>query len=374
MKRIITISLVLAAFVSCSKTDITYEPTGEIQIIPVNENVTKSVMSTNEFKGSEFMVWSWFNPAGAGTDVISTWQSGFTSNATSLYINEKKFVEKTVKNRENVWGGAIPYFWPKTGSLVFAGYHAPNLTAEGRVTYTFNSTDNFMTFNDVQQVKVAEPTISSEGTTQTWKEDIMYFNMTPNSYNTTSGTVNLKFNHALTWMAVTLSKKTNPEIEAKIKIHDVWFTDVCTTGDGKVDGQNTIDWTEDTATKAEHYVLKDGQVELEYDKSGSEIQSVIVYLDDYLIIPQAIYGSLKVKYSVTSSDDSTFTEVYTVDLKSLKEGSHNEWLPGKHYIYNISIGTDELLVTPEVNNWEDKNTSILIPMPEVTPGQPGTNE
>ena len=332
--------------------------------MPVNENVTKSVMSGNEFKGSEFMVWSWFNPAPA-TSSIKTFQDGLADGETTRYVDEKPFIEKS----NGKWGGQVAYFWPKTGSLVFAGYHAPKLENADDVKYTFSETENYMTFNDVSQVEVASG--------ETWTEDIMYFNMTPNSYNTTSGIVNLSFRHALTWMSVTLEKKVKPEIAATIKIHEVYFTDVCTKGDGKVDGQSIIDWTEDTATKKDHYLLQntDG-VELKYSGTGSEIQSVVVNLSDYLIIPQKIYGQLKVRYSVISDDAdlSSFTETYTVDLTSLKDGSHNEWLPGKHYTYKISIGTDELLVTPKVDNWEEQPTSILIPLPEVTPGQPGTDD
>lgn len=364
MKRILIITLALATLASCSKTEVTYEPTGEIELMPVNENVTKSVMSGNEFKGSEFMVWSWFNPAGVDEDVITDWQK---DNNTAIYIDQKKFVKKSAE--KNTWGGEFAYFWPKTGSLVFAGYHAPNLKNADDVTYMFSATENYMTFNDVSQVEVASG--------ETWTEDIMYFNMTPNSYNTTSGIVNLSFRHALTWMSVTLEKKVKPEIAATIKIHEVYFTDVCTKGDGKVDGQSIIDWTEDTATKKDHYLLQNtGGVELKYSGTGSEIQSVVVNLSDYLIIPQKIYGQLKVRYSVISDDAdlSFFTETYTVDLTSLKDGSHNEWLPGKHYTYKISIGTDELLVTPKVDNWEEQPTSILIPLPEVTPGQPGTDD
>jgi hypothetical protein len=206
----------------------------------------------------------------------------------------------------------------------------------------------------------------------------MYFNMTTNSYNHASGTVNLDFNHALTWVTVTLQKKTHPEIEATIRIHDVYFTEVCATGDGTVENQETIEWDVDPTSATNWEVLDDGSVVLLYKKteaSGTEpekIESVITTLDEYLIIPQKINGKLKVRYSVESTDGSTFTETYTVNLSALKEGSHSEWLPGKHYTYNISIGTDELLVTPVVNDWAPIDTSILIPLPEITPGQPGT--
>ena len=71
-------------------------------------------------------------------------------------------------------------------------------------------------------------------------------------------------------------------------------------------------------------------------------------------------------YTVKSADKdgSKFTEIYKVDLRSLKEGAHNTCDAGKHYTYNLSIGTDEILVTPSVEPWENVGTDILIPLPE----------
>lgn len=368
MKKIITSILFVAAVMACSKTDVEYTISEEIQIVPVNENVTKSVMSSTEFLGESFNLWAWYQETAAAPDQISNWQGGFaqgTTAPTTLYINEKPFVERNAE--KNLWGGRTPYFWPKTGSLIFAGYHAPALTAEDAVTYTFNQTENYMTFNDVKQTKMSD---------NGYAEDIMYFNMTTSSYNSKSGEVSLKFNHAMTWITVTVCKKANPEIPATITMHDVYFTEVNPQGDGKVDNQDIIDWTPEGAAE-DLYIMKDGNVKLEYNiteataTSERIVESVITTLDEYIIIPQDINGYLKVRYTVESSDGSKFTETYTVDLTALKDGKQEEWLSGKHYTYNLQLGTDELLVSPIVNEWEDVDTSILIPLPEVTPGQPG---
>lgn len=367
MKKLLLFTLAIAAVCSCSKSDITYEEQEEISVLPVSRNVTKSVMVGNDFLGSEFKVWAWFNQLGAGENRISAWQQGFAQNATSpttVYVNEKSFVKKD--ESKNLWGGRTAYYWPKTGSLIFAGYYAPNLTGEDDVTYTFDTDDNYMMFNNVQQTK-----LTSSGYT----EDIMYFNITPSSYNSANKVVPVYFKHALSWITVTLCKKPHPVIDARIVIHDVIFTNVCSKGNGKVENQSTISWTTDkTGTKEDFIVLKDGNVELEYDTSTKDeegktvYKSVIKTCDEYLIIPQSINGFLKVRYSVISTDESTFTETYTVDLKNLNQASHNVWEPGKHYVYNIAVGTDELMVTPIVKDWEEVPTSIIIPMPETGSG------
>lgn len=366
MKKIITLILIVAAVIACSKTDIEYTMSEEIQIVPVNENVTKSVMAGTKFMGQKFNLWAWYQETPAAADMIGTWQGGFAQGSTTptiVYINEKPFEERDASR--NLWGGVTPYFWPKTGSLIFAGYHAPDLTEEDDVTYSFDATNNHMSFNDVQQQKM-----SAEG----YNEDIMYFNMTTSSYNSKSGEVNLAFKHAMTWITVTVCKKANPEIPATIYMHDVYFTDVKPQGDGTVENQDNIVWTAE-GTAADLNVLTGGNVELKYNITGTDgnrtIESVIETLDEYIIVPQAISGYLKVRYTVESTDGSNFTETYTVDLRSLKENTQTAWEPGKHYTYNLQIGTDELLVSPVVTEWEKVDTSILIPLPEVTPGQPG---
>lgn len=369
MKKIVLPILMIAAFVSCSKTDVAYEPSKEIGIVPVNENVTKSVMSGTEFVGESFNLWAWYQETPAGADKISTWQDGFAADAaapTTLYIDEKPFVERHAD--KNLWGGETPYFWPKTGSLIFAAYHAPSLTVADAVTYTFDGTDNYMSFSNVPEVKLTD---------SGYAEDVMYANMTTSSFNGNSNEVSIEFKHALTWITVTVCKKSNPEIPATITMHDVYFTTVDSEGDGKVENQETIVWT--SKGESDNLDVLDSDVELKYNITEATetteriVESVITTLDEYLIIPQNIEGELKVRYTVESTDHSKFTETYTVNLTSLKDGSHNAWLPGKHYTYNLQIGTDELLVSPVVTDWEPVDTSILIPLPEVTPGQPGVD-
>lgn len=371
MKKILISVLTVAAVVACSKTDVQYEAAEEIQIVPVNRNVTKSVMAGTEFQGTEFNLWAWYQESPAAADMIGKWQEGFADGAatpTTLYIDEKPFEERDAA--KNHWGGVVPYFWPKTGSLIFAAYHAPGLTAKDAVTYTFDGTDNYMTFKNVEQTKLAD---------SGYAEDVMYANMTPSSYNSSNDVVSLQFRHALTWITVTVCKKSSPEIPATITVHDVYFTEVASKGEGVVTNQEEIKWTPDAETSKTWDVLNDGNVELKYNITGSVennnrvVESVITTLDEYVIVPQDIKGTLKVRYTVESSDHSKFTETYTVDLTALKDGSHNAWLPGKHYTYNLQVGTDELLVSPVVTEWDPVNTSILIPLPETEPGEPGVD-
>lgn len=346
MKKVLTI-IAAVAMVACTKSEV-YEK-NELFISPVAENTTKAMMPKGEFLGQSFNVWAWHNPTPALTNAVSTFQAGFADNSTTVYVNERPFIKKNAE--KNLWGGQTAYYWPNTGSLLFAGYHAPGL-ADDQVTYTFDEDDNKLVFTDVMQSAV-----TAEG----YADDIMYFNMTPSSYNKITNEVHLKFNHALSWITVTLAKRADPVIEAKITIEDVTFTSVCEKGTGTVEEFSPISWT---ASDAKDFAFSGLPMVIEYDMIDGKEATKIYKLQEHLFIPQGIDGLLVVTYSVESSDKSKFTEIYKVDLRSLKEGAHNTWDAGKHYTYNLSIGTDEILVTPSVEPWENVGTDILIPLPE----------
>ena len=357
MKRILLITIALAAIISCSKTTPAYELTGEIMISPVSENVTKSMMSSDIFQGESFKVWSWYSPVKAQPNAIPAFQAGFAgaTPTTSIYVDEKPFVERDAAN--NRWGGATPYYWPSTGSLIFAGYHAPNL-AEDQVDYIFTETENKMTFSGVSNGTVAD---------SGYAEDIMYFNMTPSSYNNSSLQVSMEFNHALSWITVTLAKRVDPVIEADIIVEEVYFTSLVTKGNGTVNGSDEIVWS--PVESIASFKLPGLPLTVDYqvgEENGEKTYSPIVYkLQEHLFIPQDITGVLGIKYTIKSDDESKFTEVYEVNLTELKDGkAHNKWNPSKHYTYNLSIGTDEILVTPTVGEWASVGTDILIPLPD----------
>lgn len=349
MKKALTIIAALA-LVACSKSEQVYEQKDEIVISPVSENTTKAMMPKGEFLGESFNVWAWHNPTPALADAVETFQAGFEDNSTTLYVNERPFIKKNAE--KNLWGGKVAYYWPNTGSLLFAGYHAPGLT-DAQVTYTFDEDDNKLVFTDVKQSAV-----TAEG----YADDIMYFNMTPSSYNKITNEVHLKFRHALSWITVTLAKRADPVIEAKITIEDVTFTSVSEQGTGTVEKFSPITWEVSAPKDLKHPGLP---MLIDYETGTDGKPATKIYkLQEHLFIPQQIAGLLVVTYSVESSDKSKFTEIYNVDLRSLEEGAHNTWEAGKHYTYNLSIGTDEILVTPSVEPWENVGTDILIPLPE----------
>ena len=330
MKKIFFAIAAVAALASCSKSEVAYEQEREISLAPVPQNMTKTMMTGDSFLTSEkFNVWAWYKQLPAGTNV-ATWQADTTED--QLYIPEKPFTYREETN----WGGVTPYYWPKLGSLLFAGYYPTDIAA--KVDYTFNATENKMVFTKIPQTWVADYEEGEEDYT----EDIMYFNMTASS--SASGPVAVVFKHALSWITVNVKKS---EGSPKIVIDEIKFTKVNPEGTGTVNGAAVIAW-ETTGTATETVVDTD-----------VELAETATKLPEPLFIPQAMAGDLVITYTVYSSNTEKFTETYTAALSTLKENL-NTWAPAKHYIYNIEIGTSEILIAPTVTDWEEVEVPVLV--------------
>lgn len=336
MKKIFFALAAVAALASCSKVEAEYEQTGEIAFVAVPQNITKAMITGEAMPKTDlFNVWAWYKQLDAGTE-IADWQDDDTEN--QWYVVEKPF---GYRNATNNWGGVTPYYWPKLGSLLFAGYYPTDI--KNSVEYFFTATDNRMVFNNIPQSEVND--IDADEFT----EDIMYFNMTASSSAT--GPVSVVFRHALSWITVNVKKS---EGSPKIVIDEIKFTAVNDRGTGTVNNSasdNKIVWVPNGNAAAVTVFGTD--VELE------ETDTKLV---EPLFIPQTMAGNLVITYTIYSSPTEYFTETYTAALNSFKEKDASvnltEWEPAKHYIYNIEIGTSEILIDPTVQKW----TEVEVPV------------
>lgn len=325
MKKLLLSILSIAAIAACSKSEVEFEQPGEIGFRPVAQNITKSMLEETSFPTTgRFNVWAWYKQLVAGT-TISAWQTNTTAN--QLYIPEKPFQFKSGTD----WGGVTTYYWPKMGSLLFAGYYPTSIA--DKVDYTFDANNNKMVFTGIQQSQVDD---------SGYEEDIMYFNMTPSSY--AANTVQVTFKHALSWISMNVKKSQG---SPKIVIDEIKFTDVNPQGTGTVDNQSTISWTTTGTAASTSFGTN-----VELTEAGTD-------LIQPLFIPQGMAGNIVIKYTVYSSDTEKFTETYTAALSSLKTDL-DEWEPAKHYIYTIEIGTTEILIAPTVADWTDVEVPVTV--------------
>ena len=226
MKKIISIVLGVAALAACTKTSVSYEQPGEIALAPVTRaNMTKAAITGTTFPTTNDMgVYAFYNAgklAGTLKDVFL--------DGSAAYLNNVEFVNRTGSGN---WGGSTSYYWPKTGSLVFAAYSpkAADLAYDA-------AKDEFSTKTETDYVQSADLAKTV---------DLLWSPMTDKSHDKTTISVPMVFNHAMSWVTVQ-AVAANTESEGKFKVKSVKLNGIVNKGTFKTAGA-TIDWTPSTAT------------------------------------------------------------------------------------------------------------------------------
>ncbi len=372
MKKLLIAVLAVAGLASCTNT-VEFEPVQkQIGLSPITENRTRAMVSGTAFPDEQFMVWAWYKQLPAGT-TIADWQDADAElYEQQNYINEQPFESKaTTQNvKGKLWAGVTPYFWPKQGSLLFAGYYPAS--AANYVDYEFTATKNVMTITNYSPTTDAYTATGFVTTATTHTEDLMYFKMTEASCNsgtmgsevdgvidgnsvTNEPNVDVVFQHALAWIKVTLAKAEGTPEKATITVNSVSFTNVNSEGTGTVEDNEDIVWS--STTPETIVVWADGATEL-----GT---TAIAVSKEPIIIPQKIGANyeLVINYTITSKEDegeenSSFTETKTVKLAT--DTSVDSWEAGKCYTYAIAIGTSEILIDPKVTDWAEVEIPVEI--------------
>ena len=368
MKKVFVTFLAVASVIACTKSNVEFEETTEIGLKPVAHNVTKSMMIGTSFDTNEsFNVWAFYKQVAPGTS-IADWQAADVDQTT--YIDEKEFINKDA----TTWKGETSYYWPKMGSLLFAGYYPTSIADD--VEYTFNANVNKMVISNYEPKRVVNP---AKGETMTYTEDLMYANMTPASV--AKNDVSLVFKHALSWITVKAMKNTadGPTIVLNsVKFSGIYPKGTATINNvpasSTVDGKTVYTFAEiKWDTNLEGNSTKDVEVQEEKCEvlkadgvtketvAGVELTGTEYKLPyEPLFIPQGM-NKLTIVYTIISKDGSQFKEtkeLVLADVKDSKSNTYENWEAGKHYTYTITIGTSEILIAPEVTDWKDVEYDI----------------
>lgn len=232
MKKIISIVLGVAALAACTKTSVSYEQPGEIALAPVTRaNMTKAAITGTTFPTTNDMgVYAFYNTLDAGTS-----KDNFLANSAA-YLNNVKFVNRTGTGN---WGGdGTSYYWPKTGSLVFAAY-SPSVAA---LSYAAGQ-DKFSKTDYVQSSDLASTV------------DLLWSPMTAKSHDKTTTAVPMVFYHAMSWVTVQ-AVAANSDSNNKFKVKSVKLNGIVNKGSFETAGA-TIDWTPSETDKQTLTVFSD---------------------------------------------------------------------------------------------------------------------
>ena len=344
MKKLFLSILAVATLASCTKDESFYtEQDSEIKLAPVASMLTKAVTgavdATTYPEGENFDVYAYWKDEVAG--------SSFTEGVTK-YLGDPvagKGVEFKKHVNGNFWGGITPYYWPKNGSLRFAAYSPADLKHEVK--------------HDI-----ATDTYTVLGYTQPYNTDMTFdFMVAPTSVSYTSATavddVDVVFEHTLSWITLQAKAQDNVAVGA-FTVHEITINNVNTVADltATMPEKTWSNW----ATPKDYVVNSNADITI--DETVKVLDKVT---KGTVVIPQAT-TTVTVKYTQNALKDkdgnitSSKLENQEITVPLVLDADNSPWEPGKHYIYTLIFGLDEILITPSVEEWED----IEVPAIDVT--------
>jgi hypothetical protein len=359
MKRLVLAALAIGAMAACTKSNVQLEQPGEISLQPVAQKATKAAVDGTYYPTDaayNFNVWAWWGNHNAGTEL-----NDFTSEVTP-YIAEGEFVNRN----NNSWGGKTPYYWPTKGSLVFAGYSPATAScAEGEgngFSYVL-ANKKFKATGYVQSNVIASAV------------DLMWFDATDKSYNQngTTGGVPVVFKHALSWLTFKFNLASNKTAGlwtiTKVELNGIKDKANFTA----FKGGTAIweDWDKSAVDKVLTSTLYNNTETpylIKYAENGTVLPGTDIVTEGSnvrtnaaLVIPQPCADAeLVITYNLKTYVGEGVLSGQTVSLPLTGTPiTDNMWLPGKHYIYTITFGGNEILIAPSVTDWTDETVENI---------------
>lgn len=365
MKKIIYI-LTAATLISCTKNEVAYEQTNEIGFTAVAGNITKAVVDGTTYPTDLNMyVFAWTTDYGTKDTEISP-----------NYINKGEFKSKSVTVNEvskTLWGGTPnPYYWPNTHNLHFAGYSESGNVDTIKDNISFNCYSKTLFINGYAPGKS-----DAEG-----GNDLMWFasyerNDAPTGgYGKGTESVPVNMYHTCSWITFLIK---GDSATAGYTIKEFYMTEIDQTANVKCWTEPTtngtvskIEWSynndkvdSDTAPGETRYDITINETAKTLTTSECNIEdgTASTTTGNIVVIPQTP-GKLNLKYEYQSSTGAIIKEEYigekAIPLTIDNNTEYNNWLPGKHYIYTITIKANEILIAPTPVDWTDGNFNVTV--------------
>lgn len=308
MRRFFIIaSAAIVAFASCAKTQVVHD--GEPQ------EITFKAVSGSMVK----------SPIG-DHDCINM---GVFANKTTdkvPYLTNKKFVDRTTH-----WGGETPQYWPLEGNLDFVVY-APY---SSDVTWTYDSTPT------------SELTITVDNTDNTaLQTDWLYGKNILVGKVKNNDDMPISLRHALAKMTVNVRSDLAGFFIKSLVVKNTYQSGTLTvdytdTDADYTDGDGRLSWG--TLTQKDWPLIGETLIDDPSTKLGT---------GTFYLIPSA-QTSLVLTYRLPEAvSDNTYTHTFN---------SSEQWIDGFSYVYDITVGINEIKFNPTVEDWTvDSDTDISL--------------
>lgn len=383
MKKLFFMTAVVGlALTSCSQEDLGMPNQGDQNEITFAAPVVGKLTRANEV-GNNYPITADYN--------FAVWahyyEEVFTTPAQgSLYMDEVIMGFDGTSTWAPV---SAKYYWPKNGTLTFAGYSPASVNAkasytDGKITFTnyvvaadkSNQVDLMFSERSYNQKKYTAN--ASDKTT----DDVAGANgtgATPDVTDDVYTGAHLVFKHALS--SVLFNVKTAADYtttdKTKITLTGLTLNNVVSKGTftqniadaagsvtvPPVRGNNTGDaWAVSTVDADKvNYTIDNAShlltttafwpaVNAENDDAPANFVNGL-RKTDLMLIPQSLANvTLTVNYTIQSETGAAIPQTSTINLSSL---TGDDWDWGYRYIYTITIGLEKITIEPYVTPWTD---------------------
>lgn len=280
---------------SCVQTDEVY--TGGVQEIGFKSGVTRAAVDGTTL------------PAGSAITVAGVWDAE-SDGSYVQYFEPTKFVDAS-----GIYSGQPSRYWPNAGKMQFIGYYP-----YGVGTFTADYTGDVLAGYKVTDI---------DGAAQ---NDVLYSDLCEVG-TVPAATQALLFHHALALLQVNFQTSLTTE---EVKIVSATVADVVLGGDLTVTAgdPSTAAWS-NTSTEIDHTFANVTTAALTDTKNTDATP--------LLVVPAAAQTEITIVYTLNGHQMTKVVPLAT----------YGAWDAGNKYIYNFSIGANEIQFTCTVDPWTD---------------------
>ena len=340
-KLIVTVLMSVSLLVACSGIEHVPDTRQmEIAMNPLASENTKVVSGPAHSgypEGETMGVFSFYS-------IVKEGQPWTSETIVSDYFEN---VEFEFKAGLQDWAGVTPYYWPLSGSLIFAGY-SPYRLADGtqvqNTSFDVNERSLSVESYEVEEYVAMTDAQMYDGSAEyknKCQSDFMYFlpdtDANGNFIGSAKGeTYTANFCHALAQVVFTVQAEATKDVDY-IRLRQIVLTKVASKGDfhaqvGSSKGGDVI-WTlSDGAQQNDMTVLLNPSL-----YGGMKLSTKQRQVVELLAIPIGEHD-INITYSLIVNGTP---HEETVTFK-------DRWEAGKKYIYNLILGTDSIQMVPQM--------------------------
>ena len=337
MRKIFFYICAVSALAACTKSEVQYEPAGEISLAPVASNVTKSVAGYDDdaFDGVFPTEIDLYVFANAGTGAAADHTEPYFKNAQFEWNSSKGTTDsQNGIATEGAYAGNPTRYWPNVKTLVFAGYS--DACGVDKTAPTMDFAANKLTIPSYTQDNT---TYKAEGA-----NDLMWFACDETLYDKRAKEIAASMQHACSWITIKIAG--DAVTSDNWKLNSLVVKNLAHTGSVTC-GKSAATWNiaADAAKADETYYSNTTGATFSKTAAKFENQS-----NNFIVLPQTP-TDLEVTYTYVSdaANNISITETKSVPLKY--DDADTAWQSGEHYIYNVTITATEILIDPVAVDW-----------------------